>query len=219
MSAEGASPEGTSAADGASGASSAVPGAPARSRLRRLHDSPLGNVLVLVVAAVVVLGGVWLVDVLRGGDGTSSVELAFDAAPVEVGKPAPGFTATTVDGEQVSLEDLRGRPVWLLFGATWCSNCRAEAPDIQAMHEARDDVVVVAVYVGETRTTVSRYAEEAGLTYLQVADPDTRLGSTYRASALPRHVLVDADGIVRRIDVGGISESTANARVDELLSR
>ncbi|MDR3068670.1 MAG: TlpA family protein disulfide reductase [Cellulomonas sp.] len=185
---------------------------------RRLRDSRLGNVLVLVVAALVVLGGVWLVDVLRGDDGTSSVELAFDADPVEIGQPAPGFTATTVDGEPVSLEDLRGRPVWLLFGATWCTNCQAEAPHIQAMHEARDDVVIVAVYVGEDVKTVSGYAEKEGLTYRQVADPDTRLGSMYRARALPRHVLVDADGIVRRIDVGGVDEETANARVDELLA-
>ncbi len=186
---------------------------------RRLRDSPLGNVLVLVVAALVVLGGVWLVDVLRGDDGTSSVELAFDADPVEIGQPAPGFTATTVDGEQVRLEDLRGQPVWLLFGATWCTNCQDEAPYFQAMHEARDDVVIVAVYVGEDTKTVSRYVEKEGLTYLQVADPDTRLGSTYRARALPRHVLVDADGIVRRIDVGGVDAETADARLDDLLVR
>ncbi|MCL2089961.1 MAG: TlpA family protein disulfide reductase [Micrococcales bacterium] len=186
---------------------------------RRLRDSPLGSVLVLAVTALVVLGGVWLVGVLRGDDGVSSVELAFDADPVEIGQPAPGFTAKTVDGQQISLEDLRGRPVWLLFGATWCANCRAEAPDVQAVHEARDDVVIVAVYVGEGTKTVSGYAEEAGLTYQQIADPDTRLGSTYRARALPRHVLVDADGIVRRIDVGGVDRATADARLDELSAR
>ncbi len=186
---------------------------------RRLRDSPLGNVLVLAAAAVVVLGGVWLVDVLRGDDGTSTVELAFDADPVEVGQPAPGFTATTVDGQPVSLDDLRGRTVWLLFGATWCTNCQDEAPHVQAVHEARDDVVIVAVYVGEDAKTVSRYADKEGLTYLQVADPDKRLGSTYRAQAIPRHVLVDADGIVRRIDVGAVDEATADARLDELSAR
>ena len=186
---------------------------------RRLHDSPFGNVLVLVVAALVVVGGVWVVNALRGKDGTSSVELAFDAKPVEVGQVAPSFTATTVDGQQVSLADLRGRPVWLVFGQTTCAYCQSEAPGIQALHEARDDVVIVAVYVGEDQSTVSRYAQQNGLTYLQVADPDTRLGSTYRATALPRHVLVDADGTVRRIDVGAVSQTTASARLDELLGK
>ncbi|MCL2849297.1 MAG: TlpA family protein disulfide reductase [Micrococcales bacterium] len=187
------------------------------SRWQALRDSPLGSVVVLAVTALVVLGGVWVVNAVRGHEG-ATVELAFEAKPVKVGQEAPGFTATTIDGQKVRLEDLRGRPVWLVFGTTWCSTCRSEAATIEAVHNARDDVVIVAVYVGEKSAQVSRFAEQLGLTYLQVADPDTRLGSTYRASALPRHVLVDADGTVRRVDIGAVDQATANARLDELVA-
>ncbi|MCL2466472.1 MAG: TlpA family protein disulfide reductase [Micrococcales bacterium] len=189
------------------------------SRWQQLRRSPLWTVAVLVVTALVVLGGVWLVNVVRGDDG-SAVELAAGARPVEVGKAAPGFSATPIDGERLRLEDLRGRTVWLVFGATWCPDCRKEAATLQAVQAARDDVVIIAVYVSETNGEVESFVAGAGgLDYLHIADVDHKLGSIYRADGLPRHVLVDSAGIVRRIDVGAVDKATANARLDELAGR
>lgn len=41
------------------------------------------------------------------------------AGQPEVGGKAPGFSLTALDGATVSLEDYRGRPVVLHFGAGW----------------------------------------------------------------------------------------------------
>ena len=37
----------------------------------------------------------------------------------EVGQMAPGFTLTTVDGEEVSLASFQGQPLVIYFYATW----------------------------------------------------------------------------------------------------
>jgi len=191
---------------------------PEPSRWRKVRSSPLWTVGVLAVTALVVLAGVWLVGVVRGDEG-GAVELAAGARPVKVGQPAPEFSATSVDGQTVRLRDLRGRTVWLVFGATWCPQCRGEAATLQTVDTTRDDVVVIAVYVSETTSEVNAFVAGKGLDYVHIADVDSTLGSVYRADGLPRHVLVDAEGIVRRIDIGAVDLGTADARLDEVAGR
>ncbi|MDR1799020.1 MAG: TlpA family protein disulfide reductase [Bifidobacteriaceae bacterium] len=174
--------------------------------------------LVLVATTGLILAGIWLIKGGQDETGVSSVELTGDvaAAAPAVGEPAPDFAATAVDGAAVRLSDLRGQPVWLVFGATWCSNCRAETEDIEAVYEQSDEVAVVAIYVGEPATTVTAYAERLGLTYSQVADPATDLGSLYRVLGLPTHYFIDAEGNVASIAIGGLSQQAATERLAAL---
>jgi thiol-disulfide isomerase/thioredoxin len=71
---------------------------------------------------------------MSSGGAVTSVTLTGAAtgdAPT-VGKAAPDFLTMTTDGKPLRLSDLKGKPVWLTFGASWCQPCRAENPDIQA---------------------------------------------------------------------------------------
>ena len=61
---------------------------------------------------------------------------ATDGGPL-VGKPAPAFTLESLDGAQVSLASLQGRPVVLNFWASWCVPCREEAPLFRELGERR----------------------------------------------------------------------------------
>lgn len=101
--------------------------------------------LAAVTMAVLVAAAFWP---RPGGEPGGGVQVSGSGAarPV-VGAPARDFTATTLEGKTVSLSTLRGRPVWLAFVATWCSSCRAEAPDVQAAYERAkaSGAVVVAV--------------------------------------------------------------------------
>jgi len=63
-----------------------------------------------------------------------------DAAPLQVGKPAPQLVLHTLDGRSISSKDLQGKVVILTFWATWCSPCLAELPllsDYAARHAAQ----------------------------------------------------------------------------------
>lgn len=172
----------------------------------QVRRSRFGSLIVLLVTVLAVGIGAWLV--MRPGTGEiSQVDVQDALAAPRVGDRAPDFTATTLEGGEVSLEAMRGRPVWLVFMATWCSGCRAETPDVQAAHEqAGDDgVQVVAIYVGESSTVVGQYAERLGLTFTQVPDPQTQLSAAYGVMGVPAHYFIDSSGIVQQTRVGALS--------------
>ena len=180
------------------------------------------NIVVIVVTTAVILAGLWLVKGgwHSGGSATPSAtaSVAPDQGAPAVGQPAPDFTATTVDGTAVTLSQLVGEPVWLMFGATWCADCRVEAPDVEAVaEEYAGRVQVVAVYVGETTSTVQPYAQRLGLTMPAVPDPDNALGDEYGVIGIPAHYFIDSAGVIKNIHVGAITQPSARSQLEALL--
>lgn len=188
---------------------------------QRLRESRLGTLLVLTVTAVIVMGGVYLVNrPTASASGLQAIALSgpTKGAPPKIGSPAQDFTATTVDGEKISLSSYKGQAVWLTFGATWCAACVAEAPDVQAASEKfkAKGVVVLAIFIREDSATVLDYANRVGLTYPKVADPDTRIASAYRVYGIPAHFFIDKSGILRSVRTGGLSPEQMAAALTEI---
>ena len=185
----------------------------------RTRGSAWVNVVVLVAIVGVVLGGLWAMQAFRQGSQVSAVEVPDSGAPVpKVGEYAPVFAARTIAGDELDLEALRGKPVWLLFNATWCANCRAEMPDVQAMHERYGaDLVVLSVFISDTASAVAAYGSQLGLTFHQVGDTSGQLGALYRGTGVPTHYFIAADGTIAAIEVGALSEAAMTERIQPLL--
>lgn len=186
-----------------------------------LGGERLRMLLALAATAVAVAAVAFVVARPTDGGGSSSVTLTGDTSgpPPAVGAAAPDFVAATVDGETISLGSLRGRPVWLTFGASWCGDCRAEAPDLQAAYDRFRDrgLEVLGVFVGEDAEAVADYAARVGLTFPLVPDPATRIASRYRTRGIPTHFFIDADGIIRQVRLGGLEPSEMDRLVGGLL--
>ncbi len=182
----------------------------ARPGVRR---SRISNLALMAVTAVVIVAVAFVANqssTSTAGDdgGLTPVTLSGGAAgpaPV-VGQAAPAFTAQAADGKAFDLAALRGHPVWLTFGASWCQPCRAENPDIQATFDTvrAAGVQVVQVYMGEDAAAVNDYANRVGLTYTKVPDPDERLANEYRILGIPTHYFIDANGILRQMKIGSL---------------
>lgn len=181
----------------------------------RALQSRSGTMMVLAATAILVLGAVYLVDHGNGGTGLTSVNLtgAASGSPPVIGRPAQDFTATTVDGTRISLSQYRGHPVWLTFGASWCAECRAEAPDIQGAYLKFRAAggIVVQVFISEDAGSVRGYAARVGLTYVKIADPDTRIASAYRVLGIPQHFFIDRSGVLRATKTGSLSRAQMDA--------
>jgi peroxiredoxin len=168
-----------------------------------------------VTAAIIAVVAFMVNQPTSTADGVTSVTLSGAATgdPPTVGKPAPDFAATTVDGKAVRLSDFKGQPVWLTFGASWCQPCRAENPDIKATYEKYKDsgLVVLAIFISEDSAAVTDYADRIGLSYLKVADPNTKIASQYRILGIPSHYFIDSSGVLRQMKIGSLDTTAMEA--------
>jgi peroxiredoxin/outer membrane lipoprotein-sorting protein len=124
------------------------------------------------------------------------------------GNPAPDFTASTLDGQAVSLSDFRGKVVLLYFWATWCGQCRLEQPVVAGVYEKYKDRGLVTFGVtGEDQATVRHYLEENRLRLPILLDSKRTLRRLYGSLAIPTLVFINTEGVVTEDYVGLLDES------------
>ncbi|MGH7556395.1 MAG: peroxiredoxin family protein [Gemmatimonadota bacterium] len=146
--------------------------------------------------------------------------------PVEVGTRAPDFVARDLDGNRVSLNDLRGQVVLLNIWATWCPPCREEMPSMQRLHErlGPDGLRIVAVSIDAARGSVDSagrsggdvraFVEEYGLTFDIWHDPSGEIQRIYRTTGIPESFVIDREGIIVKKVIGATEwDSEANVEM------
>ncbi len=112
------------------------------------------------------------------------------------GMRPPTFNSSTPAGQTVALADLRGRVVLLTFWTTWCAECRPEMPLFESLHRdfATQGLAVLGVNVREGTGAIALYAQELGLTFPLVVDPQGSITTAYGVIGLPTAFLIGRDG-------------------------
>jgi cytochrome c biogenesis protein CcmG/thiol:disulfide interchange protein DsbE len=181
----------------------------------------LRNIIATILVGVAIAALVWVFDRpdVAASQSVSVTAAAAGAAP-EIGKPAPDFALTMIDGTQVRLSDFKGKPVWINFWASWCPPCRAENPDIQDLYNAHKDadgLVLLAPAIGEGRDSVAGYMQRADLHYPVGTDSDTQIAANYRVLGIPTHIFVDREGIIRDMRIGAMSKKTMEKKLAQII--
>jgi peroxiredoxin len=115
---------------------------------------------------------------------------------------APDFTLLNLEGEAVTLSDYRGQWVVLNFWATWCGPCRTEIPAFSEFADENPDVVVLGVATDGKAETLIPAAQDLGITYPVLVDPDGISASLYKVNTIPTTVVVSPEGTIETIHVG-----------------
>lgn len=186
------------------------------------------NIIVIVILAIVLIGGMYFFDNKENKDGQIKEEPSVVTetpgnaeAPTTsnypnmavAGKIAPDFTLKNLSGEDVTLSDYKGKIVIINFWATWCVWCDAEMPDIQKIQEENDDVVVLAVDVKEDIKDVKAYIEKGGYDFEVLLDSTGEISKVYLVNVFPNSIFIDKEGVV----LGKIEGAMNYARMDEIL--
>lgn len=209
---------------------------PSRWQRQLIGPFTLRHIVILVVILVVAAGGLALLttpisspEPVPESPGSGFYQTGERTTGLVVGQMAPEL-AGAVDGETrplrdlqgriVSLEALRGRPVWLSFFATWCPPCQEETPVLRDTYASyRDDgLELVAISVQETTADdVAAYAERYSLPYTIGFDATGAIFETYQGFGLPTHVFLDAEGVIRHLRYGPVDRETAAGIIEPLL--
>lgn len=161
----------------------------------------------IIIIIVVGLAGYAIVDFVVKDKET---EVASNEG-IEKGDIAPDFMLKTLSGEEVNLSDYRGKKVMLNFWATWCPPCRAEMPDMQKVHEDREDVVILAanqVHTESSPDDIAPFLDEMGIDFTVLLDENGVVGPMYHAKALPRTYLINSDGRIHHVQQGPMNYDT-----------
>jgi peroxiredoxin len=142
------------------------------------------------------------------------------AKPPDLGSTAPDFVLDTLDGETVTLSDLRGQVVIINLWATWCVPCREEMPALESawVDYQERGLVVLAVNQGESAERVRSFVDEQGWTLPVLLDPDEILRSLYQPRGYPTTYFIDRNGVIREIVFGGtLDEAAITQKITPLL--
>jgi cytochrome c-type biogenesis protein len=202
------------------------PGEPAAEpdRRRGLGIGPVGLLLITLFAASVAAGFVWLVFSLASED-REAVDLQdaldqLDAGPpvpegtptAQVGAPAPDvrldFLTADGLGGQATLDQVlqqSGTPVVLNFWSSTCAPCLQEMPAFEQVAVANQGAVqVIGVDVQDTEQAGVEMISRTGVTYQNARDPKGEIFAVFGGTALPRTVVVAADGTVLDAHTGAL---------------
>jgi peroxiredoxin len=130
-------------------------------------------------------------------------QLAREAPESLKGKPAPDFALRDLDGREVRLSDLRGRPVLLDFWATWCGYCREALPSVELMHRGLKAEGLLVFGVDAEESEIARdYLKKYGYTLRSLVDRKEEAVKLYHVESWPTTVLIDREGKVAFYESG-----------------
>ncbi len=150
---------------------------------------------------------------------TGTAEQATDKSKAKVGTAAPGFTLESTTGSTVSLSDLRGHPVVVVFYASWCHPCEEELPVLQEFADDDDRLRVVGVSFRDLPSDSVDFIKRLGVTFPALLDDQTApVGKSYGVRGIPQTIFVDSNGIVRGRVFGETSRAALQPAIDDLLA-
>lgn len=172
---------------------------------RRRAVAALGLVALIGIAAFV------STRPLGGGSTSNALNTEVPGVAADqgfaIGQAAPDFVRAgdgepllvDLDGNPVHLVDFAGKPLWIVFWATWCTPCQEEAGDIRAAFHAHgsDDLQVLAIDIQEPAAAVRAYAHRHDLDYAIGLDATGAVKALYGNLGLPSHIFLDGGAVIR----------------------
>ena len=133
------------------------------------------------------------------------------------------FTLKDQNSKTVSLNDYRGKVVFLNFWATWCPPCQRELPHIQTLYEkykdSEDVAILTVVYPNgqdKNEDVILNFIEENKYT-MPVLFDNGKLFNTFQVTSMPTTYMIDKSGKPYGYIRGQLSEDMMQKMIDDTL--
>ena len=114
-------------------------------------------------------------------------------------REAPPFSLNALNGSQVSLSDFKGKPLLLLFWATWCDACKEEILLLEKFSQGRKDqlTIVLITIDGQRKKRAQQFISENKITFPVLLLLKEKVMDSYGAIGwYPQIFLIDREGML-----------------------
>lgn len=135
-------------------------------------------------------------------------------------RPASDFSLELLDGQSLTLSELRGKVLMLDFWASWCPPCRQEAPDLVEVYReyAGQPVEFIGIDIWDRTEDALEHVKRYGVTYPNGVDQRGVITIDYGVRGIPEKFFIGRDGVLVKKFVGPMPRDTLKAILDDLLA-
>jgi thioredoxin-like negative regulator of GroEL len=133
---------------------------------------------------------------------------------------APAFRFTTLQGQDVSLEQLSGKVVVLDFWATWCPPCRESVPELKQLTRKypTEKLALISISADQDEGAWREFVAKKNMDWPQFRDSDGKTRGAFSVRAFPTYLVIDGSGAIRQRIVGMNPQETIVHRLRDLLA-
>lgn len=132
---------------------------------------------------------------------------------------APGFDVNTLQGDEISLDQLVGKIVVMDFWATWCGPCRNSVPELKDLTKKypSSKLALISFSADNDEQAWRDFIAKHDMEWPQYWDHDGRIRGIFGVNAFPTYLVIDQEGFIRERIVGLNPQLTVVGRLKDTL--
>ena len=129
------------------------------------------------------------------------------------GSIVPDFSVTTIDGEKITISELKGKTIFINFFALSCPICMKELPVLQEkiwdVYKDNDNIVILSIAREHTTEEMIDFRDKKAYRFPIAPDPDRSVYAIFAEKYIPRNIIIDKNGVIVHSKVGYNDEEFA----------
>lgn len=147
-------------------------------------------------------------------------KICDDWKKIATGQPSPIFCGEDVSGKTVTLNDLKGKYIYIDVWATWCGPCRGELPHLKKLEEKYNgkDIEFVSLSCDQNKEAWKKMVTSQNMKGVQLyIGNKAAFMQEYMIFGIPRFILLDKEGKIISSQMTRPSQLETAQKFDELL--